>query len=144
MDRVIFIDSGALIARYLKRDQYSRIAKRAWHELSRDRRQWFTSNFVIGEALTLLGRKAGYLFAAERGKHIYGSEAFSILRSTQDDELEALELFEKYADQSVSFTDCLSFVFMRRQRIPRAFTFDRHFRDAGFEVWPAGEFERTE
>jgi predicted nucleic acid-binding protein len=25
---------------------------------------------------------------------------------------------------------------MRRNRIKRVFAFDRHFRDAGFDVWP--------
>jgi predicted nucleic acid-binding protein len=40
----------------------------------------------------------------------------------------------KYSDHEVSFTDCVSFAIMRRQQIRTAFTFDRHFRDAGFRV----------
>jgi predicted nucleic acid-binding protein len=41
-----------------------------------------------------------------------------------------------FGDQAVSFTDALSFAVMRRMRIERAFSFDRHFALAGFELWP--------
>ena len=40
----------------------------------------------------------------------------------------------KYADQQISFTDCVSFAMMRRLGIGAAFAFDRHFRDAGFQM----------
>jgi len=36
----------------------------------------------------------------------------------------------------VSFTDCVSFSLMRRYKLSRVFTFDRHFAAAGFTVWP--------
>lgn len=65
------------------------------------------------------------------------SEILEVLRPTAEDELRALDLFEKYADQRVSFTDCVSFVLMRRSRIERVFSFDSHFSRAGFTIWPA-------
>ena len=46
----------------------------------------------------------------------------------------AIGIFRKYANQNVSFTDCISFVLMRRQGIKRAFTFGRHFAHAGFRA----------
>ncbi len=58
------------------------------------------------------------------------------LCSSKDDEIEAIHLFRKFADQRVSFTDCISFVLMKRFRIRTAFTFDQHFARAGFEVIP--------
>ena len=45
----------------------------------------------------------------------------------------AIDLFAKFADQGVSFTDCVSFALMRKNRIRKAFTFDQHFLFAGFE-----------
>ena len=42
------------------------------------------------------------------------------------------DLLKKYADQAVSFTDCLSFALMRRDGIRECFAFDRHFQAAGF------------
>ena len=96
----------------------------------------FTSNFVLDETFTLLARQAGYPFAAERADAIYSSRVLTILRPDASDEAAALVLFRKLADQEVSFTDSVSFALMRRLRLTRAFTFDRHFEAAGFTVWP--------
>jgi len=45
--------------------------------------------------------------------------------------------FQKYADQKVSFTDCISFAMMKRLQIKQVFTFDYHFSLAGFDVFPS-------
>ena len=110
---------------------------RAWAQVERRSERCFTSSFIVDEALTLLARRTSYEFAAERGRKLYSSTLIQILRPDRDDELAALESFAKLADQRVSFTDCVSFALMRRHRIRRAFTFDRHFVAAGFQVWPA-------
>ncbi|MGH7856435.1 MAG: type II toxin-antitoxin system VapC family toxin [Candidatus Binatia bacterium] len=133
---MIFIDTGAFLARHLRRDQHHRRAKAAWKTVERRRWRCVTSNFVLDETFTLLARRASYRFAVERARNLLASEALKILRPAADDELEALGLFEKYADQEVSFTDCISFVLMRGAEIGRVFGFDGHFTRAGFELWP--------
>jgi predicted nucleic acid-binding protein len=133
---VIFIDTGAFVARYVPRDEYHSRAKRRWLEVERDRTRCFTSNFVLDETFTLLGRRASYAFAAARARALLASTALTILRPDATDEASAVDLFAKFADQKVSFTDCVSFALMRRHGLSRAFTFDRHFADAGFEVLP--------
>ncbi len=129
---MIFLDTGSFIARYIEQDSYHAAAVRLWEQIGRS--SLFTSNHVLDETLTLLARRAGYRFAAERAENIYASDALEILYSTRDDETSAIALFGKYADQRVSFTDCVSFVLMKRYRIPAAFTFDRHFAHAGFRM----------
>ena len=133
---MIFVDTGAFLARHLRSDQFHASAKRGWKELRRREWKLVTSNFVLDETLTLLGRRASYPFAAERGRRILLSKTLLVLRPEAEDELEALRLFGKFADQRVSFTDCVSFALMRRRGIERAFTFDAHFERAGFTVWP--------
>lgn len=133
---MIFIDTGAFIARYVPRDEHHSRAKRRWLEVERDRIRCFTSNFVLDETFTLLGRRASYTFAAARARALLASTALTILRPDATDEASAADLFAKFADQKVSFTDCVSFALMRRHGLSRAFTFDRHFADAGFEVLP--------
>jgi len=135
---VIFIDTGAYIARHLPADQHRDRSLAAWEDLGRSGWRCFTSNLVLSETLTLLARRTSYPFAVERAFLIMTSSGLTILRPDREVELEALEIFQKLADQRVSFTDCVSFALMRRNRIQRAFTFDRHFRAAGFEIWPAG------
>ena len=134
---MIFIDTGAFIARYLERDQYHSKAISYWQVLNSGNHRCFTTNFVIDETITFLARKSTYQFAAARADAIYGSTELEVLRPERDDELSAIELFGKYSDQSVSFTDCISFVMMDKLAIKSAFTFDHHFRVAGFEIEPA-------
>ena len=133
---MIFIDTGAFLARYLQKDQYHKKALRGWGRLRESSETVSTSNFVLDETFTLLGRRAGYEFAAERARKIYGSERLTIFRPSYEEEWQALILFEKYADQKVSFTDCTSFVLMKKEKLKRVFTFDMHFQIAGFQIWP--------
>ena len=113
---MIFIDTGAFLARYVERDQYHDAATEHWRTLQNDRRRCFTSNFVLDETITLLARRSTYQFAAERARNLFESTSLSILRPDENDELAALELFQKYADQSVSFTDCVSIVLMEKAK----------------------------
>ena len=133
---MVFIDTGAWIARYIQADAFHRRAIQMWERI--ENRMLFTSNHVVDEMLTLLGRRAGYSFAAKRAEIIYSSQTLTILRTGQADEMEAVRLFRKFADQQVSFTDCLSFALMRNHRIKVAFSFDEHFRAAGFEMVGSG------
>ena len=104
--------------------------------LRREKEKCATSNFVLDETFTLLGRRAGNRFAHERAVNLYASQSLLILRPEQNDEMIALNYFKKYADQAVSFTDCVSFALMDRMKIKRIFTFDHHFAWAGYVTSP--------
>ena len=103
-----------------------------WARLEADREGLVTSNFVLDETATLLGRRADNRFAAKRLKNIYASSVLKILRPDTEDELQAIEWFVKFADQGVSFTDCMSFTLMAREGLRTVFSFDQHFDFAGF------------
>lgn len=134
---MIFVDTGAFVARYLTQDGLHEEALEGWRELQRRGGRWFTSNLVLSEAFTLLARRAGHGFAVARAHTIYRSERAVVLRPSEEDEVAALDLMKRYADQRVSFADCVSFVLMRHHGLTRAFTFDRHFALAGFAMLPA-------
>ena len=133
---MIFIDTGAFLARYLAKDQYHPKAIGCWNEIKKNREACFTSNFVLDETFTLLGRRAGYDFVAQRASSIYASKLLTILRPTRTDEIKAIDFFQKFADQNVSFTDCITFVLLRKEKIKRVFSFDSHFQWAGFKLCP--------
>ena len=70
----------------------------------------------------------------DRIDDLYSSQSVDVLASTRQDETEAIRWMRKYSDKRVSFTDCVSFAVANRLGIRDVFTFDRHFRDAGFKV----------
>jgi hypothetical protein len=121
---MIFIDTGAFLARYLSHDQYHTQATAAWERIRGQRETCFTTNFVLNEVFTLLGpTRAGNLFAAERAHNIYASKMIRILRPDHNAELQAVEILQKFADQRISFTDCVNFAIMRQERIKKGIFF---------------------
>ena len=131
----VFVDTGAYFALFSTRDFCHVQALSTWEMINFESIPITTSNHVIDELATLLGRKNHYQFSASKIRKIYSSR-IEILRSTEEDEKAALNLFEKFADQQVSFTDCLSFALMKREKIHFVFTFDQHFQFAGFDLLP--------
>ena len=133
----LFIDTGAFLARELAHDQHHATATEGWQALADSEDRLFSTEHVLDETITLLARRESYAFAAECAATYLQSKAIEWLRPTMEDYSKAVKLMRKYADQSVSFTDCISFVLMRRESITRVFGFDRHFQAAQFRLWPA-------
>ncbi len=88
---MIYIDTGAFLARYLAKDQYHAPAVAFREELRTRNEELVTSNFVLDETATLLGRRAGYLFASKRLQAMYNSNNLQIWRPDRDDELHAID-----------------------------------------------------
>ena len=135
VQKMIFIDTGSLIARYIVNDQYHKNAMKKWERIEKKKYKMCTSNFVLNETFTLLGRWVGYEFAAEKANLIYKTKVFQIYRPDEEEDIASLNIFRKYADQKISFTDCVSFMLMKKYKVKSAFTFDKHFHIAGFELF---------
>ena len=132
----VFVDTGALVARVLPRDQHHRASRRGWDTLENVDVRLFSSEHVLDEAVSLLARQAGAAYAAQWARDHLVSNEIVWLNACRDDWHEALRWLEKFSDQKLSLTDCLSFALMRREGIGAAFSFDHHFELAGFELWP--------
>jgi hypothetical protein len=133
----LFIDTGAFLARELMHDQHYEAAAEAWKILADSGDRLYSTEHILDETITLLARRESYAFAAECAAAYLQSKEIEWLRPSLEDYGKAVKLMRKYADQSVSFTDCISFVLMRRESITRVFAFDRHFQAAQFRLWPA-------
>lgn len=133
--RRLYVDTGAFVARELAADQYHAAASQGWVEIERGNYQLFSSEHVFDESATLIARCSNYAWAAD-----WGGDVLEIgvdwLRAEQAEWKQALKLMRKFADQGVSFTDCISAVLMKRAGIRMVFGFDRHFEAMGFRVWP--------
>lgn len=107
----------------------------AWNE-SRALRSRASTRSTKG--ITLLARWAGASFADDRGRALFASRAFRILRPTAAHDVEGLAELEPFAAQPISHPDAISFVLMRDAGVSDAFAFDRRFRPGGFSLWPEG------
>ena len=127
----IFVDTGAFLAKELSADQHHEKAVRLWSKYYKEGVTLASSEHVLDETVTLFTRRTNASWASSWGKDVMGA-GIEWLTTEPKDLLHAMDLLKKYADQAVSFTDCLSFVLMRRDGIRDYFAFDRHFQAAGF------------
>jgi len=93
-----------------------------------------TTDYVMGETLTLIRFRLGLSAAEAWWKQVEGSARLRWEPITPERAEKALHLFFRYADKDFSFTDCTSFVVMQQLRLKQALTTDRHFKQAGFQV----------
>ena len=129
----VFADSGYHIALSSPRDQWHRAALRA----PVTGVLLVTSSAVIDETVTYLQR-AGQLSAALAFlQQMRMNEEVEIVYPDPSLQAEAWDLFAKWGGSGANAVDCVSFAIMRRFGIRKAFTFDAHFRKAGFEILKA-------
>jgi len=86
--------------------------------------------------MTWLSVKKGKKTAVEFGNYLIDNENI-IQRQTilAEDEIVAWQWFGHIKGRQ-SFFDCVGFAVMKRLGIKTAFTFDKHFEEAGFKVEP--------
>lgn len=134
----LFVDTGPLIARYLKQDGKHAESLRIWSVLGKRRDvRLVTTGYVLAETCTLLARRAGNAFAAERSRNICSSSVVVRYPGAKESAM-ALSLLHKFQDQGLSFADAVSFVVMEQEGIRDAVSFDSHFEMAGFRLWKPG------
>ena len=131
----LLADSSALLA-LVDRDDRHHATARAF--LSRQPRHRFVvSELIVAEVATRL-RARGDADRAVRfansllepgGRYDVVLIDIELLRA-------ALDRMLRLRDKRLSLTDCASFELIDRLRLSGAFTFDRDFRDCGYEMVP--------
>lgn len=131
----IFLDTAGWFAALAPPERGHSQAKAAYADAARRGLLLVTTPLVAAEMHTLILRwrdpRAGTFFL----ESVFESGAHHIV--TLDDDLidSALSRWiRKFADKSISLADAVSFEVMRRERITRALTFDRHFAMAGYSI----------
>jgi predicted nucleic acid-binding protein len=95
-----------------------------------------TSNFIFDETVTLCLYRLGRQVAATVGEVLRDPTAVAMLRITPADEQNAWVLWLARPDKTYSFTDCTSFVIMRRLGLQSAIAVDTDFQREGFLLLP--------
>jgi predicted nucleic acid-binding protein len=94
-----------------------------------------TTPLVAAEMHTLILRWRGPRAGAFFLESVFESGAHHVT-ALDDDVFQAAltRWIRRFADKPLSLADAVSFEVMRRERITRALTFDRHFSLAGYEI----------
>ena len=135
----VFIDTWAWVALADQRDDNHLIAQIANDEILERDRKWVTSNFVLAEATTLIRYKVHHAAAVgfrRMANDLAINDLLTVMRLTQAQEQAAGEIFDRYREMDLSFTDCTSFALMRELGITEAFTGDHHFEAMGYSIVP--------
>lgn len=132
----LFADTSGWDSIVDKSDKYHLALADTLRDFQEQRISILTSDYVLDETLTHLLKATGHRSARDFGRWILQSAQVEVARI--DDELwnAAWEMFQTFDDNEWSFTDCTSFVLMQRRQLFVAFSFDHHFRQAGFRLWP--------
>jgi uncharacterized protein len=126
----VFVDTSYYIARIMPRDQWHRAAIRA----VKPGMTFVTSSMVINEVISLLQSRGHVSAALLFLDQVRGSEDAQIVYPDPALQAEGWDLFGQWAGGGANAVDCVSFALMGRLGIRKAFTFDSHFRAAGFQT----------
>lgn len=132
----VFADSAAWIALYDERDKHHGVAQSAFRRISSQPVVFVMTDYVMAETITMILYRAGHTRAVRFGEWALRSANIRQVRVDVTLWNEAWRLYKMYDDKEFSFVDCLSFIVMRRERLVDAFTFDHHFEQMGFRLWP--------
>jgi len=130
----IFLDTSAIVALFNKRDKYHEDAQRVLKDI-RERRLDFTrfilSDYILDESLTFFESVIkDHDLAVAVGEALMNSSYVAIERVDEETFDESWQRFKH--SSGLSFTDCTSMTLMDELETRHVFTFDQHFRDAGY------------
>ena len=129
------MDTSALLALASARDQYHARAVAIEASFRGAGGRWLGSTLVLGELHGHLLRRIEPRMARSVVAALLADPAFEWRDASVDLISAAIEQWiARYGDQRFSLTDAVTFELMRRERIRRAFAFDRDFVTAGFTL----------
>ncbi len=135
MNKLIFVDTSAWIMLINKTETDHKTAVQIYSKISKA--TFVVSNLIVGETYTWLRQKAGYdkaLLFLKAIEEKYELNQIRIIYSEPVLEKQAVQLLEKYREHKFSYADAVSFCVMQNLGIKQAFTYDRHFLIAGFDI----------
>ena len=128
----IFADTSGLYAVFDKNDRYHADAAQKWRALLATDEAMVTTNYVVGETIALLQRRIGFEASREFVENVLPVLEVEFVNP----QLQNRNL-NRYVEQSrrnLSFVDGVSFELMHARSIAKAFAFDRHFEEEGFQL----------
>ncbi len=130
----IFVDTSFIIALVNERDQY--------HHQALSIADRYDSQFLVVTDAILL-EVSNALSRSYKNEAIQiiedlmASENVEIVHLNSELFVRAFDLYKTRPDKAWGLVDCISFIVMEDRGMTIAFTFDRHFAQAGFQILPS-------
>lgn len=129
---ITFVDSSALYAVLDRDDRHHQAASRRWSSLLSGSARLLTSNYVVVESAALIQSRLGMA-----GLSAFVDDVQPVVEIewvTPEEHNAGLHAALAAGRRRLSLVDCTSFQIMRRLGISKAFAFDRHFQEQGFDL----------
>lgn len=131
---IVFVDTSALLAALDADDAVHEAAAQEWRRLLAGDVPLETSSYVLVEVQALVQARLGL-----EALRVLVRDFVPLLHVVWVDpevHAAAVSALLTAGRRRLSLVDCTSFEVMRRRGLTRAFTFDRHFAEQGFDVVP--------
>lgn len=128
----LFADTTALYAVLDADDSKHTKAKPFWDKIIKNDDILLCHNYILVETSALVLKRLGV-----EAVRVFEQDIFPILRViwvTKEVHSAAVSAHLMADRRTLSLVDCVSFEVMRRTGVRKAFAFDRHFQDYGYEI----------
>jgi len=132
----VFLDTSYLLALDFSNDQNHQTSIHHWQRITLNLPPLVTTSYVFDEAVTFFNSRGHHGKAIQVCNTLLLSSSVNLIHVDETLFYEGWQYFQQHQDKRYSLPDCISFIVMRKLGADVAFTFDRHFAQAGFAVAP--------
>jgi predicted nucleic acid-binding protein len=130
----IFVDTSAILAVLNADDEFHSAARKIWTDEITAETPMVVTNYILVETVALLQGRIGLEAVSTFIDNIL--PVFDVQWVDGASHRTAMAMLLAAGRRRLSLVDCANFECMRRLGLKKAFTFDPHFREQGFECVP--------
>ena len=130
----VYVDTSAFLAVLDGSEKKHAAARQFWERIINGGDVLLCHNYILVETSALILRRFGM-----DAVRVFEQDIIPILHIiwvTREVHFAAVSAHIMADRRTLSLVDCVSFEVMRRTGIRKAFAFERHFRDYGYEINP--------
>ena len=127
----VFIDTGAFIAFFVKEEITHQKVMEKYQQYKQQRALFLTSNYILDELYTRLMYDFGKNITQQKIRTLAQSIEKEELKILNVDEIifeKAIEVFLRFAEHKISFTDATTSVLYKDYALDEIFTLDKDFK----------------
>ena len=125
----VFVDTSALVALLVDKEQFHLKVARKYKEYRHARAVLFTSHYILDEFFTrLLYYKVDIRKHIQKLKDSIAANELTVLQINDTLFNKSVDIFLKFSDHKISFTDATSYVLLKDFSLDEIFTLDDDFK----------------